>query len=123
MRKKYEKRNKRTIDVYNDLAEMAGSKVALEMYRRFNGEIVVFSHKKHTSFYESLEELAGKDIKKEFQEKYKGTQRYIGFGILERKMRNEEIKELFDGTNTLDLAKRFNLSSAMIGVVVKGKYD
>ena len=123
MRKKYEKRGIRTIDLYNDIVEMAGSKVALEMFKRFNGEVVAFSIEKDHPFYESLKELAGKDIKKEFQKKYGGTRRYVGLGVLIRKARNEKIRELFDGTNSLDLAKRFDLSLAMIGQVINGKYE
>jgi hypothetical protein len=115
-----EEREWKTSCLYNDLAEISCTATALEMYKRFSGQIVSFYHRK-SEFFDVLEDISDKDTADKFYEKYKKTQRYIGLSTIVKRERDKEIRSLHDGGNRQALARKFGLSTAMIGRIVKVK--
>jgi len=112
---------RKTKDLYNYLVRIAGTKVALEMFRRFQGEMVSVWYEK-SDFCKVLKSLSNDDTLKEFTKEYHSEQLYIGkVDHLLLEIRNEEIIRKYDGTNIKDLVREYKLSEARLGQIVKNK--
>jgi hypothetical protein len=107
--------------IYNELCRIGGTKFALEMHKRFEGEQVSVAYRKGR-WYKSIEELLDEEVADEFFEKYnKSISIYIGkVEGLFRDKRNERIKkEYASGTDYRIIARKHGLTASYVRKLVE----
>ena len=108
-------------ELYNELVNLAGSKVALELFKKFDKQCVTI-YKDDCDFLKVFTDLAGKKVVDEFRKRNGKIQVYIGLSKFINEVRNEEIRKRVErGQSIGDVGREFNLSAQRIILIVKGR--
>lgn len=102
--------------VYNEFIRIGGTKFALEMHKRFEGEFVSVAYRK-SKFYKAMEELLDSDVADAFFEKYhKRISIYVGkIDRLFMDKRNIKIQQEYaSGIDYRAIAKKYGLSAPYV---------
>ncbi len=108
--------------VYNIIYGLAGSTVAIEIFKRFSGRLISLQRGK-CDFIKVLEDLAGKEVAAKFYNEVKGNQIYIGnikhFQIADR---NRSIRDDFaKNVSVLVLSEKHGISFQTIYNIIRKK--
>lgn len=109
-------------ELYNMIQDVAGSNVAIEVFKRFRGSFLSI-HRRDCDLIKVIEDLGGNQAADVIHKKLKGQQIYIGrLEHLQLPDRNKRIREdKAAGASMNILSKKYDLSFMQIHNVVTKK--